>query len=171
MRLKPAICLAALLGGLGWGGTARAAHCGAGNYPAACCSSQQCSVPNVGYCVGYQTIVEEQPCMKTRKVYRTVLKECRTTCYKKVYEQRSPETRRPPSGGSSASSSSKPPVQEGGKQLSLYDLDKRPSVDPKSFGTPPGSGTGPGNPTTPPTDKKDDDRDWLSRLGIAKPDW
>ena len=58
-----------------------AAYCGACAYPSASCSPDQYRLPVVRYRVCYQDVVEDQPRVCFRPVYRTVLKErCVTTC-------------------------------------------------------------------------------------------
>src|SRR5438477_121838 len=72
---------------------ARAAHCGASGYPAGCAAPENCCPPAVRFKVCYQTVTEYQTRVCQRPVYRTVMRECRTTVCKPVYEQHLRECR------------------------------------------------------------------------------
>src|SRR5688572_18466548 len=86
MRLKFVFPLvAALAAVMALQSPARAAHCGASAYPAACCPDS-CCYPKVRYKTCWQTVVEDQTRVCYKNVYKTVMKECRYTVCKPVYE-------------------------------------------------------------------------------------
>src|SRR5436309_15845621 len=85
--------LAVATAGLAFPGGARAAYCGASDYPAGCAAPENCCAPAVRYKVCYKTVVDYETRVCQRPVYRTVMRECRYTTCRPVYEQQWRECR------------------------------------------------------------------------------